>query len=68
MQGGFLAPNEPRALENLPPQEGGDQLLINGSYVPINQAGAAYKKGGEGTGQGEEIDGSEGNKSDSDNT
>lgn len=45
VQGGFLTPNEARALENLSPMEGGDQLLINGSYVPITEAGAAYKSG-----------------------
>ena len=64
VQGGFLTPNEPRKLENLPPMPGGDQLLVNGSYVPITQAGAAYKrkaKGGDGAGQGEQNnDGSEG--------
>lgn len=63
VQGGFLTPNEPRAKENLPPQEGGDQLYLNGSSVPITQAGVAYKKGGDGTGQGEENDGSEGDSS-----
>jgi len=61
IQGGFLTPNEARAKEELPPLEGGDQLLINGSYAPITQAGAAYSgKGGDGAGQGEENDGSEG--------
>lgn len=67
VQGGFLAPNEPRKLENLPPMEGGDQLYLNGSYVPITQAGAAYKKGGDGTGQGEEDDGTEGSSGATDN-
>lgn len=57
VQGGFLKPNEARAKEEMPPAEGGDQLLVNGSYVPITQAGAAYKaKGGDGTGTGEEDD------------
>jgi len=61
VQGGFLTPNEARAKEELPPLEGGDQLLVNGSYVPITQAGAAYsRKGGDGAGQGEE-DAGEGN-------
>jgi len=61
IQGGFLTPNEARAKEELPPLEGGDQLLVNGSYVPITQAGVAYKgKGGDGAGQGTENDGSEG--------
>ena len=55
VQGGFLKPNEARAKEELPPADGGDQLLVNGSYVPITQAGAAYKaKGGDGAGTGEE--------------
>lgn len=58
VQGGFLTPNEAREKEELPPAEGGDQLLVNGSYVPINQAGIAYAgKGGDGAGTGdEEVD------------
>ena len=61
VQGGFLTPNEPRAKEELPPLPGGDQLYINGSYVPITQAGAAYQgKGGDGTGTGEKDDPDEG--------
>lgn len=31
----ILTPNEARAEENLPPKEGGDELMINGSLVPI---------------------------------
>jgi HK97 family phage portal protein len=47
IQGGFLKPNEAREKENLPPEEGGDQLLVNGSMSPITMAGSAYKsKGG----------------------
>lgn len=52
VQGGFLKPNEARAKEDLPPEEGGDQLIVNGSMTPINLAGAAYRKklkGGGGT-------------------
>lgn len=64
VQGGFLKANEARAKENLPPAEGGDELLVNGSYVPISLAGIAYaRKGGDGTGQGEEADESEGDSS-----
>lgn len=37
--GGFLTPNEARAMEWLPAIEGGDQLLIQGAMVPISQAG-----------------------------
>ncbi|GEC93519.1 phage portal protein [Brevibacillus brevis] len=65
VQGGFMTPNEPRSLENLPPKEGGDQLLVNGSYVPITQAGAAYQaKGGGGAGTGEKDDPNKGSQSD----
>ncbi|MBW7475942.1 phage portal protein [Paenibacillus oenotherae] len=64
VQGGFLAPNEARAKEELPPKEGGDQLLVNGSMVPIIDAGKAYStKGGDGTGTGEEDDLDKGDKS-----
>lgn len=48
IQGGFLKPNEVRALEEMESAEGGDALLVNGNMVPITDAGAAYrKKGGE---------------------
>lgn len=36
---GVMTPNEARALEGLGPLPGGDQLLVNGTMVPINQAG-----------------------------
>lgn len=48
VQGGFLKPNEARAKEDLPPEEGGDQLLVNGNMLPIHMAGQAYLKGGGG--------------------
>lgn len=60
IQGGFLKPNEARAKEDLPPEEGGDQLLINGNMMPITMAGQAYLKGGGETGEGQN-DGTEGN-------
>jgi HK97 family phage portal protein len=47
IQNGFKTPNEIRALEEDGSMEGGDQLLINGNFMPITMAGAAYKKGGE---------------------
>lgn len=47
LQAGFITANEVRALEEMEPKEGGDQLLVNGTMTPITQAGAAYKKGGE---------------------
>lgn len=48
IQNGFKTPNEIRAMEEDEPMEGGDKLLINGNYMPITMAGAAYQKGGEG--------------------
>lgn len=42
VNGGIYTANEARAFLDLPHKEGGDALLINGSYVPIAQAGAAY--------------------------
>lgn len=36
---GVMKPNEARAAENLPPEAGGDQLLIQGAMIPIAMAG-----------------------------
>lgn len=47
IQSGFMTPNEVRALEELEPLPGGDQLLINGNMLPIEMAGSAYQKGGD---------------------
>lgn len=62
IQGMFLTPDEVRAMEERPPLPGGDRLYANGSVVPLTEAGAAYRKGGDGAGQGEEDTG-EGNSS-----
>lgn len=35
IQGSWMAPNEARALENMPPKEGGDDLLAQGAMVPL---------------------------------
>lgn len=35
IQNGVLTPNEGRALDNRPPMQGGDQLLIQGATVPL---------------------------------
>ena len=43
IQSGFLTPNEVRELEEKPPLQGGDRLLINGNMMPIEMAGEAYK-------------------------
>jgi HK97 family phage portal protein len=37
-QNGWMTANEIRALEDLNPIDGGDELLINGNMVPIDQA------------------------------
>jgi phage portal protein, HK97 family len=62
IQSGFKTPNEVRALEEDPPLPGGDELIVNGNMVKLTEVGAAYRKGGEGVGEGtEEANGSEGN-------
>jgi HK97 family phage portal protein len=66
IQGGFLKPNEARAKEDMPPEDGGDRLYANGNFIPLILAGTQYaKKGGEnsnGTGKGKKDpgDGDEG--------
>lgn len=47
IQNGFKKPNEVRAMEEDEPADGGDQLIVNGNYVPLTNVGAAYGKGGE---------------------
>ena len=47
VQGCVATPNEVRTSRlNLPAKDGGDELLINGSYLPIDMAGIQYTKGG----------------------
>lgn len=36
IQGGFLKPNEVRAWEELPPEPGGDTLLVNKAMTPLD--------------------------------
>lgn len=38
-QNGMITRNEVRSLENLPPQEGGDELTAQSNLVPLNQLG-----------------------------
>ena len=48
---GIYTPNEARQYLDLPSQDGGDQLIVNGNYVPLTSVGAAYgisEKGGSG--------------------
>ena len=56
IQNGVYTPNEGRHLLDLPSQEGGDQLIVNGNYVPITAVGAAYGIRGEG-GNGDDSEG-----------
>lgn len=44
IQNGIKTPNEVRALEEDPPLEGGDQLLLNGNMIPATMAGNQYNK------------------------
>ena len=44
-QNGWLSANDIRELEDLnriPADEGGDQYLVNGNMLPLNQAGNFY--------------------------
>ncbi|MDT8717611.1 phage portal protein [Clostridium sp. 19966] len=46
IQNGIKTPNECRAMEEDPPKEGGDQLIVNGNYIPLTRVGAAYNNNG----------------------
>lgn len=46
IQNGIKSPNECRALEEDEPKEGGDQLIVNGNYIPLTMVGSQYTKGG----------------------
>ena len=43
---GIYKPNEAREYLDLPAEEGGDVLMVNGNYIPITQVGQQYEKGG----------------------
>jgi HK97 family phage portal protein len=47
IQGGFLRPNEARAWEDLPPAEGGDDLICQGAMKRLVDMDAYYKNGGD---------------------
>lgn len=42
---GIYKPNEARAYLDMPIAEGGDQLIVNGNYIPITRVGEQYFKG-----------------------
>ena len=39
-----MSPNEARERLDLPAKEGGDQLIGNGSTIPITEVGAQWQK------------------------
>ena len=43
---GIYTANEARAFLDVPWQEGGDTLMVNGNYIPITDVGKQYGKGG----------------------
>ena len=45
---GVYTPNEARDLLQLPAEEGGDILVMNGNYIPITMVGEQYKSSPEG--------------------
>ncbi|MCD8124266.1 MAG: phage portal protein [Lachnospiraceae bacterium] len=47
---GIYTPNEARGYLDLPAEEGGDVLMVNGNYIPITQVGTQYGQGGENSG------------------
>lgn len=44
VQGSIIMPNEARRKLDYPDEKGGDNLLANGSMVPLIEAGAAYRR------------------------
>lgn len=46
VQNGIYMTNEAREMLDKPHVEGGDRLLMNGNFIPIEQAGNQYPKGG----------------------
>ena len=48
---GIYTPNEARDLLQLPAKEGGDQLVMNGNYIPITMVGEQYQNSASGGGE-----------------
>lgn len=46
VQNGIYTSNEAREMLDKPRHPGGDRLLMNGNFIPIEQAGNQYSKGG----------------------
>lgn len=47
VSGGIYTINEARKRAGMPEVKGGNVIILNGSYVPLEKLGAAYEKGGE---------------------
>jgi HK97 family phage portal protein len=47
IQNGIKTPNECRQIEEDPALDGGDQLIVNGNYIPLTMVGKQYEKGSE---------------------
>lgn len=47
VSGGIYTPNEARNYAGMPKIDGGDVLMVNGTYVALENLGQAYNKGGE---------------------
>lgn len=45
---GIYKPNEARGYLDLPAAEGGDQLIVNGNYIPLTRVGDQYANSGSG--------------------
>lgn len=48
---GIYTPNEARDLLQLPAKEGGDQLVMNGNYIPVTMVGEQYTSSSSGGGE-----------------
>lgn len=44
---GIYKPNEARRYLDMPDDPGGDKLIVNGNYIPLEKVGTQYTKGGE---------------------
>ncbi|MGL5439876.1 MAG: phage portal protein [Filifactoraceae bacterium] len=44
---GIYTPNEAREYNDKPKKPGGDVLVMNGNYIPVEMVGTQYSKGGE---------------------
>ena len=49
---GIYTPNEGREFLDLPAEEGGDVLIVNGNYIPLTMVGTQYTGGKEENGNG----------------